>query len=389
MAKALDSGTLTTPVAQSYSLRAVRTLRLALGYVILLGATIFFLGTSWDIQWHSYIGRDRTLIPPHIMMLSGILIAGVAALSCVLIETLWARRDARVADSSTQFADAFRGSLGAYIAGYGALSAAIGFPLDAYWHSLYGIDVQIWAPFHVMIIASMAAVALGAAYTLTSAANLSARESARAAQRWSNIGVLISFAIMLSVLTFLLFDAYGDMGTLPLGPVTINVFAALAALFGLYIFVAASAALPWRWAATGVTLVSLIFVGIDTLYIPKATTILLQIEQQTYRRAGAHPVVVAVDWPLLFLVGAIIFDLIMRRAQKRGWSVNKLLPILAISTLIGFLPAPILFPLYPAYLVIQFGVVSFILTLLIGFAGGYVGAWLGQRTGNVIHELEQ
>ena len=389
MAKTLDSGVLTTPVAQSYSLRAVRTLRLALGYVILLGATIFFLGTSWDIQWHSFIGRDRTLIPPHIMMLSGILIAGVAALSSVLIETLWARRNARVAASSTQFADAFRGSLGAYIAGYGALSAAIGFPLDAYWHSLYGIDVQIWAPFHVMIIASMAAVALGSAYILTSVAHISARESARAAQRWSNIGVLISFAIMLSVLTFLLFDAYGDMGTLALGPVTINVFAALAALFGLFTFIAASAALPWRWAATGVVVASLIFVGIVYLYVPPATALLLQIEQQTYRHAGSHPVVVAVDWPLLFLVGAIIFDLVMRRARKRNWSVNKLLPILAISTLIGFLPAPLLYPPYPAYLVIQFGIVSFLFTLLIGFAGGYVGAWLGQRTGNVIHEIEQ
>ena len=389
MAKALDSGALTTPVAQSYSLQTVRTLRLALGYVILLGSTIFFLGTSWDIQWHSYIGRDRTLIPPHIMMLSGILIAGVAALSCVLTETLWARRDARIANSSTQFAGAFRGSLGAYIAGYGALSAAIGFPLDAYWHSLYGIDVQIWAPFHVMIIASMAAVALGASYTLTSAAHLSARESARTAQRWSNIGVLISFAIMLSVFTFLLFDAYDNIGNVALGPVTINTFTLLAALFGLFTFVAAASALPWRWAATSVVAVSLAFVGIVALYVPPATALLLQIEQQNYRHAGAHLVVVAIDWPLLFLIGAIIFDLVMRRARKRNWSMGKVLPILAISTLIGFLPAPIIYPPYPAYLVIQFGIVSFILTLLVGFAGGYVGAWLGQRTGNVIHELEQ
>lgn len=388
MAKALNSGTIAAPLVGSNPLRMVRTLRLALGYVILFGSTVFFLGTSWDIQWHSYIGRDRTLIPPHIMMLSGILVAGVAALSSVLIETLWARRNKQVAESSTQFADTFRGSLGAYIAGFGALDSAIGFPLDAYWHSLYGIDVQIWAPFHVMIIAGMAAVALGAAYILTSAAHVAGRDSARIPQRWGHIGVMIAFAVSLSILTFLLFDAYGEMGTIALGPATINVFTALAALFGLYTFVAAAHALPWRWAATSVTLVSFVFIAIDWLYIPPATGLLLQIEQLSYRRPGAHPTVVVLDWPILFIVGAIFFDIVMYRARKRGWSTGKLLPILAASTLIGFLPLPLVYPIYPLYLATIVGVVGGLLTLLLGFAGGYVGGWLGSRTGNVLQELE-
>lgn len=279
MAKALEPGALTAPATQFHSLQVVRTLRLVLGYVILFGSTIFFLGTSWDIQWHTYIGQDRTLIPPHIMMLFGIALSGVAALSSVLIETIWARRNATVANSTTQFADAFRGSLGAYIAGFSALDAAIGFPMDAYWHSLYGIDVQIWAPFHIMIIAGMAAVALGAAYMLVSTAHLAAHDAVRGMQRWGYIGVLIALAVMLSILTFLLFNAYGSMGTIALGPVTINVFAALAALVGLFTFVAAAYALPWRWAATRVVVVSLLLVGIVALYVPQATAILLQIEQ--------------------------------------------------------------------------------------------------------------
>lgn len=389
MAKALGSETLTAPIAQTQSQRAIRTLRLSLGYVILLGSTIFFLATSWDIQWHSYIGRDRTLIPPHILMLLGITLAGIAALSCVLTETLWARHDAQVANSSTQFAGTFRGSLGAYIAGYGALSAAIGFPLDAYWHSLYGIDVQIWAPFHVMIIASMAAVALGAAYMLTSVAHLAEHEKAQKVRRASHIGVMIAFSTTLSILTFLLFDAYGNMGTLTLGFATINVFMELAALFGLFIFVAAASALPWRWAATSVTAVSLLFIVINWFYIPPATNLLLNIEQLSYRRGGPHLTVVTIDWPVLFLVAAILFDIVMYQARKRSWSVRKLLPVLAISTLIGFLPAPLVFPILPVYIAMQVGVIGGLATLLLGFVGGYVGAWLGNRTGNVIHELEQ
>lgn len=111
------------------SLRAVWTLRLTLGFIVLLGSILFFLGTSWDIQWHSLIGRDRTLIPPHEVMLTGVGLSGLAALTAVFIETFWARHNPLIAQSGTSFADAFHGSLGAYVAGFAALDAAVAFPL--------------------------------------------------------------------------------------------------------------------------------------------------------------------------------------------------------------------------------------------------------------------
>ena len=157
------------------SLRAVSTLSLVLGLTALLGAIIFLEGTSWDIQWHSYIGRDRTLIPPHIMMLSGVALSGISGMLAVLIESWWARHNKIIAQYGVGFAEIFSGPLGAYIVGFTALTAAVAFPLDAYWHALYGIDVAIWAPFHVMFVASMGLVALGTAYMLSSAAHLAAR----------------------------------------------------------------------------------------------------------------------------------------------------------------------------------------------------------------------
>src|SRR5919109_4706480 len=90
----------TTP---AHSLRAISTLRLVLGLTALLGAIIFLEGTSWDIQWHSFIGRDRTLIPPHIMMLSGVTLSGISGLLSVLIESWWARRDKTLARYSIGF----------------------------------------------------------------------------------------------------------------------------------------------------------------------------------------------------------------------------------------------------------------------------------------------
>jgi hypothetical protein len=279
--------------------------------------------------------------------------------------------------------------IGAYIAGYGALASAIGFPLDSYWHSLYGIDVQIWAPFHVMIIASMVTVALGAVYMLVSTAHLAARDSAPLARRLSYAGILVALAVMLSILTFLLFDAYGDMGTFALGPVSLNVFAALAALFGLYTFTIAAQTLPWRWAATSVVTVSLVFITIIWFYVPPATALLLKLEQLSYRRGGSHLPVVTVDWPIVFIIAAVIFDLVRYQAGKRHWSARTVLAVLAVSTLVGFLPMPLIFPIYPALVAARVGIVGSIITLLLGFAGGYVGGWLGNRSSEVLETLEQ
>src|SRR2546423_15336075 len=85
------------------SLRAVSTLRLVLGLTALLGAIIFLEGTSWDIQWHSFIGRVRTLIPPHLMMLSGVALSGISGLLTVLIESFWDRPNQTLAPSACGF----------------------------------------------------------------------------------------------------------------------------------------------------------------------------------------------------------------------------------------------------------------------------------------------
>jgi hypothetical protein len=98
---------------------------------------------------------------------------------------------------------------------------------------------------------------------------------------------------------------------------------------------------------------------------------------------------VGVDWPVLFLIAAVIFDIVSYRARKYSWSANKVLTVLALSTLVGFLPAPLIFPIYPAILASGIGIFGSIITLLLGYAGGYVGGWLGNRTSEVIETLEQ
>jgi len=75
---------------QVYLAWLISMLRLGLGAVILPASLMCFLGTSWDIHWHTLIGRNRSLIPPHEIMLRGVALSGIAATADIVLETIWA-----------------------------------------------------------------------------------------------------------------------------------------------------------------------------------------------------------------------------------------------------------------------------------------------------------
>jgi hypothetical protein len=389
MAKALGkTDALHNSFSQTRSIHAIWTLRMILGYVALLGSLIFVLGTSWDVQWHLLIGRDRTLIPPHLMMLTGVAVSGFAGLAAVLIETFWARRNPQLVQNSTGFADAFHGSLGAYVVGFAALNSAIAFPLDAYWHSLYGIDVSIWAPFHIMIILGMGIVALGAAYMLMSATNLAVSAGVQRMVRVGYTGTVVAFAIVLCALTFFLIEAPSSNHFIQLGFITISVFMFLPALIGTWTFVSVKNTLPWRWSATTVVIIYYLFAIIVDLYVPRATSFLMLTEGLTSRRGNVGVAILTFDWPLLPILAALVIDITTRFAQKRNWSMKRLLLTEATLALIGFIPLTLFNPTIFLRLASRLGIAGFIVSLLLGWGGALLGAWFGQRTGTALQQVE-
>ena len=374
------------------SLRAISTLRLVLGLTALLGAIIFLEGTSWDIQWHSYIGRDRTLIPPHIMMLSGVALSGISGLLTVLIESWWARRNTIIAQYSLGFAEIFSGPLGAYIVGFTALTAAVAFPLDAYWHALYGIDVAIWAPFHVMFVASMGLVALGTAYMLSSAAHLATRIGAAGigTRRTATLGVVLALATVLSLFTLLLFDALSRKNYIDLGFMSISVFPLLSGILVAFTLVAAAYAIHWRWAATCVSVCYFLLAGIMAVFVQPATDWLLTVEHLKYREAPAFTSVVALEWFLTPLVVAILIDVFMHRARRKQWSQSKLTLFLVFTAeLAGALPVVFIYPLLPVALAVQLGIAGSLASVLLGLAGTYLGTMFGRNVGESLDSLER
>ena len=367
------------------SLQSVAILRLALGLTILLGTIIFLEGTSWDIQWHSYIGRDRTLIPPHIMMLSGVALSGFSSLLIVLIESLWSRHNQSIAQYGSRFAEIFTAPPGAYIVGYAALLAAVAFPLDTYWHTLYGIDVAIWAPFHIMFFASMGIAALGAVYVLNSAAHLADRASAPAIQRAAALGVVLALATFLGLFTLLLFDALDRRHTLDLGFMRISFFPLLSGTLVAFTMVAAASMIPWRWAATYVGILYLCLAGIMAMFVQPATDLLLGIEHLSYRAHPPFTSILALEWFIAPLIVAILID--VARQQLSG----KLLALFQScgALLSGALPIMFVYPLFPIMPILQLGVAGFLVSLLLGLGGAYLGTLFGQNVGAIISSPER
>ncbi len=368
------------------SLRPLWMLRLGLGAVILLASLMCFLGTSWDIQWHSLIGRDRILIPPHEMMLGGVALSGIAATADIVLETIWARRSPLLAERMVPFAGFFRGSLGGYVAGFAALDAAVAFPLDAYWHALYGIDVTIWAPFHVMILGGMAMTALGGAYLLASAARLAVRQGAPGAARLGYLGAVAAFAAAFNIFMLLTLNALEPEEMIDLGGLTIDLFPPLATLLSASIFVLAVRVVPWRWAATAVVLASLVFVAAVAVFVPPATDLLVQIEHQQLRQPNPGIALVAFRWPLMPVLAAVAVDVVRWRARSARRSS---LILLAVCCLLACVPVVPIRPLQGVeILFVALGAAGAAASLLLGLTGALWGAWLGRQAGLALANAE-
>ncbi|MDQ6661319.1 MAG: hypothetical protein M3Z24_10180, partial [Chloroflexota bacterium] len=64
----------------------------------------------------------------------------------------------------------FHAPLGFVILGFGALTDLLAAPFDNYWHELYGIDVTLWSPFHIMGTIGGMLAGLGSIYIFASEA---------------------------------------------------------------------------------------------------------------------------------------------------------------------------------------------------------------------------
>jgi len=117
---------------------------------VLLGANLLAgWGVQWDIMWHVRIGRDSFWIPPHVMTYSGVTLIVLASFGVLARDTLRHRRAGR-APEGTERVLGISGTPGFLLASCGIALTVLAAPIDDLWHRLFGIDVTLWSPPHLL-----------------------------------------------------------------------------------------------------------------------------------------------------------------------------------------------------------------------------------------------
>src|ERR671933_411896 len=294
----------------------------AILYLQLQGA----LGLAWDIQWHTSVGRDTFLTPPHILLYTSVALSGLICLGMVLLETLRYRKGKGVHDgNSMRVLGFFHAPLGFVVVGFGYLTVALAAPLDNYWHELYGIDVALWTPFHMMGLIGAFIAGLGSVY-LWSAFLVEARQrggdlSYRRPEMWA---VLFGLMLLLGHVLTMARPALRLSPVLDLGALHIMTYPVLLAIGVPWLLVAANQVTSRLGAAS---IVVLLLIGRDVLFqlfVPWAVHTGAAAEGLPFRSPSLEPSFSLT--PLLFdlslLVVAIMVDLLWPSQSRanRKWS---------------------------------------------------------------------
>jgi hypothetical protein len=385
---------------------AERRLRRIGGWLILILALQAELGLAWDRNWHDLVGRNEFFTPPHIMLYSGIAVSGFIALFVVLVDTYryYQRKPGVDNNSTVRILRFFHAPLGYVILGFGALIDLVAAPLDNYWHILYGIDVTLWSPFHLMGTVGGIIVGLGIAFVFASEAVIE-RQSANPPRRLLGLSGL-EWGMLLTLSAYLNLTIPSNTAFVPvtLGSLQFITYPLPLAFTAAFCLVAAAKFTRKR----GTALKTALLLWIETLYtmafVPVAIRIMviqLGLHYRFPNLPGRLPVfnVTLALLPLVFIASALIVDNVIFSKHENGTGMDHTLSSMWLLGVLVALPALILPPLIiifvlsmPFLLPLPVGVsifepvwLSSLLTLPLALILGILGAILGATIGDFWH----
>jgi hypothetical protein len=114
-----------------------------------LSLLVALLGMLWDISLHIGVGRDEGPLanPAHYLILFGlfgVFAGGIFACAMPL--------DEKPGPAAVRFIRGWDVPVGGILLTGAGFYALLGFPLDDVWHRLFGQDVTLWGPTHLMLI---------------------------------------------------------------------------------------------------------------------------------------------------------------------------------------------------------------------------------------------
>src|SRR5215510_11850491 len=134
------------------------TLRRRALWALLAAKLVGGWGVGWDIRWHLVIGRDSFWIAPHVMTYASVVVICAISLGVLVVET-W-RRSPALPD--TVSIARLRGTRGFHLTWWGMVIVILAAPVDDLWHRLFGLDVTLWSPPHLLGLAGSQVANLGA-----------------------------------------------------------------------------------------------------------------------------------------------------------------------------------------------------------------------------------
>ena len=129
--------------------------------IVALISAVF--GLYWDVSIHVDVGRDSGPLnnPAHWFILAGLY--GIFAAGFFAICLPREERPDRPGPTSVRIGRDWNAPLGGVLMCAAGGFALIGFPLDDVWHRIFGQDVTLWGPTHLMLIGGAAMTLLAIA----------------------------------------------------------------------------------------------------------------------------------------------------------------------------------------------------------------------------------
>ena len=330
---------------------------------MLLGVSLLVavLGMYWDISLHIDNGRDPGPLanPAHYLILVGlygVLVAGVT--SIVLAGT-----EKPVRTAVHLGGDWWAPVGGLMMTACGAFALG-GFPLDDMWHRLFGQDVTLWGPTHLMLIGGASLATLGGMTLMGEAITRVGRDPERETTTWlyhlRRVLLMGGFLVALST-----FQAEFDFGVPQFREVFQPILIALAAGIGL--------------------VACRLYIGRGGALFAVAGYIVIR---------GFLAIMVAGVWGEstphfpLYIVEALIVEAVFARAGGRSPVVNGAIAGLGIGT-IGlaaewawshiWMPIPWNESLLP-----EAAIAGILTAVCAGMVGGFIGASLVGKSGALL-----
>jgi hypothetical protein len=326
-------------------------------WVMLAANILAAWGVQWDIQWHVQVGRDSFWIPPHVMTYAGVTLIVLASFGVLASDTLRYLLAGR-APVSLERIFGIAGTPGFHLASWGIALTVLAAPIDDLWHRLFGIDVTLWSPPHLLGLLGVTINTLACA--------LVACEVYPAERRARLVGVIVALSAFYGSLAVALRPS-GRLAYL-YGGVWFYTFAILAAALLPLALVTAARLTGRRWAPAAI-LAIVIVLGLIGATIARVGFAIIQpvsvIEEE-----------VAKDPTSPIAVSHVI-------AQKNGETPGA--PVGGILVrLLAFVPVLILMAVDPrrrpvqatlAYSVGLFAFLGFVIGRLPAFAPMVPGPW--------------